>query len=100
MVDLHHPLKKRWALDQFRTITCKAGFPTSQTLTTGTSICWVYQMATPSMTIRLAISWIVGGNRQLKEMYALQKEMREQPKLFVNLVTSVAQALEMAKLEI
>ena len=41
-----------------------------------------------------------GKHGQLKDMEALQKEMHENKRPVVNLVTPVAQAKEMAKLEI
>ena len=50
-------------------------------------------MATQNATVRVIILWVVDGNTELKEM-------RQKEKPVVNLVTPVAQALEMAKSEL
>ena len=60
--------------------------------TNGISTCWMLEMATPNVTVRVVIWWVVDRNTENL------KEMRQKENPVVNLVTPVAQALEMAKI--
>ena len=56
-------------------------------------------MATQNATVRVIILWVVDGNTELKEMKSLESKMETQRPVF-NLVSPVAQATRMAKLEL
>ena len=80
-------------------ITCKNGYKTSLIPTPVTSTCWIFEMANRNVTVRVVISWVVEGNTESSKKLKLDKR-KKQLKSIVNLVTPVAQASEMAKLEI
>ena len=85
--------QKRWAQEKCTTVNNKSEFPTSQILTNGISTCWMLEMATRNVAVKIII--MVGSVRKYREL----KEMRQKEKPVLNMVTPVAQVLEMAKSE-
>ena len=86
--------QKRWALDLFKITNSRSGFRTSLIQTNGISTCLDVRDGDAERDSQG--HYIVGSGRKYREL----KEMRQKEKPIVNLVTPVAQALEMAKSEL
>ena len=53
--------RKRWALDSFTITNSRNGF---RTPTNGISTCWMLEMATRNVTVRVIILWVVDENTE------------------------------------
>ena len=82
---------KRWALDSFTITNSRSGFPTSRILTNGISTYWMLRDGYAERDSQGR--YVIGIGQKYREL----KEMRQKEKPVVNLVTPVAQALEIAK---
>ena len=57
-------LKEMCTLDSFMIIYNKRGFCTSRIPTNGTSTCWMLEIATQKVTVRVVIWWVVDLNTE------------------------------------